>query len=186
VIRWPVVMNPRFGRVPDRCSSKGWSFLASPRKILLSVLGIVSLAPITMCDRRGAPPRPPSASTPAAEPRPAAPAANFPSLADQFITLRGLPQKAFSETFKGTVLSGTGTVFQVDACDVLDDSARWGAKCAKLVLDNGASRVVLYFDEKYRAMLASYRREQTVTFTDCTAISVKNWGFGPVATCDMR
>jgi hypothetical protein len=100
--------------------------------------------------------------------------------------MAAVPQKQFSDTFKGTVLSGTGNVFQVDACDVLDDSARWGAKCAKLVLDSGAARVVLYFDEKYRAALASYQKDQSVTFTDCTANSVKNWGFGPVATCDMR
>lgn len=119
-------------------------------------------------------------------PPPPAPAVNFPSLVDQFMALRGSAQKDFSNAFKGTVLSGTGNVFQVDDCNVLDDSARWGSACAKLVLDHGAARVVLYFDEQYRSMLARYQKDQSVMFADCTANSVKDWGFGSVATCDMR
>jgi integrase/recombinase XerD len=91
-----------------------------------------------------------------------------------------------SKTFKGIVLGGTGNVFEVDACDLPDDSVRWGSTCVKLVLDSGPSRVVLYFDEKYRTTLAKYQKDQSVTFTDCTANSVNDWGFGPMATCDMR
>jgi hypothetical protein len=169
--------------------------LASSTNVLLVILGVVSLIVNTACDSSSAAEKPPRRATPAAAAQPAEPppspsppstAVSFPSVVTQFITMNRLQREEFSKTLKGLVLSGTGTVFQVDACDPLDDSGRWGAKCAKLVLDSGPARVALYFDEKYRAALATYQKDQSLTFTGCAANSVKDWGFGPIATCDMR
>jgi hypothetical protein len=185
--------------------------LRSFKKFVLAFLGVVSLFLITTCGRSGAPQKPGPASAPPARPneteippsvaaqpadpppsaqpssgQPSTPAATFPSIVRQFVKLNALQRAEFSKTVKGLVLSGTGSVFQSDACDRLDDSTRWGAKCLKLVLDSGPSRVALYFDEKHRAVLAKYQKDQSVTFADCTANSVKDWGFGPIATCDMR
>jgi hypothetical protein len=189
-------------------SNKGWWLVASRKKLLLLVVCIVFPVLATTCDRVGAPdqPPPPSAPTPTAAapngsersvaaeqsavPRPSAvpPAApsNFPAVVGEFIKLNTLQQKEFTKTFKGIALNGTGNVFEVDACDLLDDSADRGSTCVKLVLDSGASRVVLYFDEQYKAMLAKFRKDQRVAFEGCRADSVRNWGFGPLVTCDMR
>jgi hypothetical protein len=180
--------------------------LASLTKVLLAAVGIVALIVIATCYRGRGPETPTLGSTatatapngtehhPAAAEQPTDPqmpaaalgtASTFPSIVSRFVKLTQAQQKDFSATFKGVALSGKGTVFQSDACDPLDDSAHWGAKCAKLVVDSGPARVVLYFEEKYGAMLAKYQKGRSVTFANCTANSVKNWGFGPTATCDM-
>ena len=112
-------------------------------------------------------------------------AAKFPDVVAKFIRMNKLKQDAFAAGFHGTVLSGSGRVFEVGGCEWTDDSEKWGGNCLKVTLDKGTPRVVLYFGEKDKAEIASYNKGQAMQFTDCMGISIKNWGFWSTATCDM-
>lgn len=116
---------------------------------------------------------------------PSGPPAKFPEVVARFIAMNELKQEAFATTFAGTMLSGSGKVFEVEKCGMLDDSKRWGSHCFKVILDAGAPRVALYYGNKDKATIANYEKGQQVTFKDCKANSIKNWGFWSTATCDM-
>jgi DNA-directed RNA polymerase subunit RPC12/RpoP len=109
----------------------------------------------------------------------------FPEIVARFIKMNKLKQNAFAAEFHGTVLSGSGKVFEVADCGWTDDSEKWGQNCLKVTLDNGNPRVVLYFGEKDEAQIASYDKGKAMRFSDCVGISIKDWGFWSTATCDM-
>ena len=111
--------------------------------------------------------------------------ARFPEIVARFIKMNKLKQDAFAAEFHGTVLSGSGEVFEVADCGWTDDSEKWGQNCLKVTLDKGNPRVVLYFGEKDKAQIASYDKGQALRFSGCVGIGIKNWGFWSTATCDM-
>lgn len=126
----------------------------------------------------------------AEEPAGSAPSGNgrserFPAIVEKFIALNELKQEDFAKSFKGTTLSGSGTVFEVGKCDFTDDSSAWAGKCLKITLDSGVPRVALYYGPKDREKIAGYSKGQSISFSGCVANSIKNWGMWSTATCDM-
>lgn len=111
--------------------------------------------------------------------------AQFPAVVAQFMKLNDLKQEAFSESFPGTVISGTGKVFQVTKCGFVDDSQKWGSDCIKVILDSGTPRVALYYSSDKASEIAEYSKGKRISFSGCVANSIKNWGFWSTATCDM-
>ena len=136
-----------------------------------------------------------AAREPVADTKPAAPEPEpaslsgkretFPGIVQKFIDMNELQQDAYAATFQGVVLSGSGEVSEVEKCGFLDDSKKWGDDCVKLVLDSGIPRVALYYGEKDKATVAARTKGSRVTFSNCVANSIKNWGFWSTATCDM-
>jgi hypothetical protein len=122
-----------------------------------------------------------------AEESPAKPkkVAKFPDVVKKFHKMTEVQQETFAETFPGTVLSGSGKVFEIEKCGFLDESKLWKKDCYKVTLDKGLPRVCLYFGPKDKEKIAGYKKGQKVTFADCVGISIKNWGFWSTATCDM-
>lgn len=109
----------------------------------------------------------------------------FPDLVGKFHAMTEIQQKKYAETFEGTVLSGSGNVFEVEKCGFTDDSQDYGKGCWKVVLDNGNPRVALYHSDDDEEKIAKYKKGQRISFKDCKGISIKNWGFWSTATCDM-
>lgn len=109
----------------------------------------------------------------------------FPDLVGKFHAMTEIQQKKYAETFEGTVLSGSGNVFEVEKCGFMDDSQEYGKSCWKVVLDNGNPRVALYHSDSDEEKIAKYKKGQRISFKDCKGISIKNWGFWSTATCDM-
>ena len=130
-----------------------------------------------------APPPPPVA---APSPPPATvQALEFPGEVQRFHRLNELQQETYAATFGGNVLSGTGQIFSVENCGLLDDSARWGRDCIKVVVDTDTERAALYYSSDRRAEIAALSEGQRHSFANCTTVSIRNWGFWSTATCDM-
>ncbi len=109
----------------------------------------------------------------------------FPGIVQKFIDMNDLQKEAYAATFKGVVLSGSGEVTEVEKCGFLDDSTKWGDDCVKVILDSGIPRVALYYGDKDKSKVSGYSKGTNVSFSNCVANSIKDWGFWSTATCDM-
>ncbi len=109
----------------------------------------------------------------------------FPIEVHRFRGLSELQQQQYATTFRGKSLHGSGAIFNVENCGVLDDSAQWGSDCIKVLVDTTTERAALYFPSSRRGEIAALNRGQSYTFDNCTTISIRNWGFWATATCDM-
>jgi hypothetical protein len=117
---------------------------------------------------------------------PAGKTATFPEVVQSFIDMTEIQQKAFASTFEGTVLSGSGELFDVSRCGWTDDSKKHGSDCYKVTLDDGVPRVVLYFPKSKEAQVATFKKGNTYNFKNCVGISIRDWGAWSTATCDMQ
>ena len=99
--------------------------------------------------------------------------------------LNELKQTQRASGFPGSILHGSGKVFEVGTCGFLDESEKYGSDCLKVVLDKGSPRVVLYFGENKRSEIAELSVGSRYSFDNCVATSVKDWGAWATATCDM-
>ena len=111
--------------------------------------------------------------------------AKFPAVVKKFHKMNELKQESFAEKFPGTILSGKGKVTSVEKCGFLDDSKKYGSNCYKVIIDSGIPRVALYYGNKDKAKIAEYEEGKRLSFKNCKANSIKNWGFWSTATCDM-
>lgn len=116
---------------------------------------------------------------------PAGKTATFPEVVQSFIDMTEIQQKAFASTFEGTVLSGSGELFDVSKCGWTDDSKKYGSDCYKVTLDSGVPRVVLYFPKSKEAQMATFTKGNSYNFKNCVGISIRDWGAWSTATCDM-
>jgi len=110
--------------------------------------------------------------------------ATFPEVVQNFIDMTEVQQKAYAKTFEGTILSGSGELFDVSKCGFTDDSKKYGRSCYRVTLDSGVPRVVLYFSGDDEAKVAKYTKGNTYSFKNCKGISITNWGAWSTATCD--
>lgn len=118
-------------------------------------------------------------------PAPSGGGATFPDVVKKFAALNELKQDEFKGTFKGTVLRGSGKVSEVEKCGFLDDSEKWDSDCVKVILQEGNARVALYYGPSDKAKVSNYSKGDRVTFSNCVANSIRDWGFWSTATCDM-
>jgi hypothetical protein len=103
----------------------------------------------------------------------------------RFKNMNELKQSNEKEKFPGTLLQGSGKVFEVGKCGFTDKSEDHGDDCVKLTLDKGDPRVVLYFDPSEADAIINLRKGSRYTFNNCTATDITDWGFWATATCDM-
>jgi hypothetical protein len=133
-----------------------------------------------------APPQPaPVAPAAPATPSPTAERLRFPAEVHRFRRLSELQQEDYASTFSGKILYGSGRIFSVENCGIVDDSARYGSDCIKVLVDTTTGRAALYFASSRRPEISALRVGQRYTFDNCTTISIRNWGFWATATCDM-
>lgn len=107
------------------------------------------------------------------------------SYVSKFKNMNEIKQKQEREKFPGTLLKGTGKIFEVAECGWTDKSKKYGSGCYKITLDKGSPRVVLYFDSSKADELSEYSKGKNYTFGNCVGTDITDWGFWATATCDM-
>ena len=84
------------------------------------------------------------------------------------------------------LLSGRGTISEVDRCGFfMDSSKRHGNKCIKVVLENDIPRAVLYYPESRQSELSELEVGQALNFNGCAIVELRDLGFWTTVTCDM-
>ena len=109
----------------------------------------------------------------------------FPEINEAFSRRSELQREPFSESVKGTLLSGRGNITEVGRCGFLDNSIRHGNNCLKITLDNDQPRAVLYFPKSRQDDLSALEVGDGYRFSNCTVISITDYGFWTTVTCDM-
>ena len=109
----------------------------------------------------------------------------FPEINAAFSQLSELKREPFAASVKDTLLSGRGNITEVGRCNFLDDSKRHGKHCLKITLDNDQPRAVLYFSKSSQDELSALEVGDGYRFTNCTVISMTDYGFWTTVTCDM-
>jgi len=96
-----------------------------------------------------------------------------------------LKQNSIASDFAGTVLHGSGKVFEVGECGFMDKSEEYGSDCIKVTLDKGIPRVVLYFDSSESSSIEDVAIGSRYSFDYCVATDITDWGMWATATSDM-
>jgi hypothetical protein len=90
-----------------------------------------------------------------------------------------LRREIFQRDFPGTLLSGSGTIAEIQRCRAR--SPRYGKTCVEVLLRTSGGRITLVYGAKDDAMVTALNPGAEHSFARCAGISISSYG----ARCDM-
>jgi hypothetical protein len=106
-----------------------------------------------------------------------------PQLIDEFRGSNELKRQGLINEAVGKLLSGRGTISEVEECGFWDAThCRSGYM---MLLDDGESQAVLYFPADRLEELYEANPGARYDFEDCRILAIEDWGFNQAVFCQM-